>query len=300
MHQPCFITAIGTPLTEDDQLHNQGLEAHLEDQWSGGIHAILVGGTMGIMQMQADETYHDLVIRATELSRGRGEVFIGVGDTSFTRTRDRVRFVNGLDVDGMVVLSPYFMAFRPSELVNYFHAVADVARKPVYLYDLPGLTGVDLDIPTIVAALRHPNIAGIKSSMPGGEKPQLIRAQVGATKRIMVAQPHLIDMYLRHGFREHLDGIYCVCPRLIVRIGQCAARGDWPGAAECQAKLSDILALLRADGRVWAAFTAMMNARGLPGRFAPRPYEMFDDAERQKLLADPVFQAVLQEDPAMV
>ncbi len=28
-----FITAIGTPLTEDEKLHEEGLKAHLADQW---------------------------------------------------------------------------------------------------------------------------------------------------------------------------------------------------------------------------------------------------------------------------
>jgi len=42
-----LISAICTPLQNDDSLHVAGLAAHLEDQWRHGIQGVLVGGTMG-------------------------------------------------------------------------------------------------------------------------------------------------------------------------------------------------------------------------------------------------------------
>lgn len=47
MRKAGFITAIGTPLTQDDTLHREGLEALLDDQQGGGIEALLVGGHHG-------------------------------------------------------------------------------------------------------------------------------------------------------------------------------------------------------------------------------------------------------------
>ena len=60
MNQPYFITAIGTPLTQEEQLHEEGLAVQLEDQWAAGIDGILVAGSMGAMQLLSDETYRRL------------------------------------------------------------------------------------------------------------------------------------------------------------------------------------------------------------------------------------------------
>src|SRR6185503_7691538 len=81
-----FISALGTPLTDSGELHAAGLEAHLDDQWTHGIGGVLVAGTMGMMQLLTDETYRQLALRASEFSKGRGEVMVGAGDCSFHRT----------------------------------------------------------------------------------------------------------------------------------------------------------------------------------------------------------------------
>ena len=57
-----LITAIGTPLDENENLHLEGLKAQLEDQMEHGIKGILVAGTMGMMQLLTCKTYQAPVI----------------------------------------------------------------------------------------------------------------------------------------------------------------------------------------------------------------------------------------------
>ena len=92
MDKPYFITAIGTPLTEDEQLHEEGLKLQLQDQWNHGIDGILVAGSMGAMQLLTDRTYKKLIEKSVELASGHGEIMVGAGDTSFARTKDRTEF----------------------------------------------------------------------------------------------------------------------------------------------------------------------------------------------------------------
>ena len=140
MSSYCFITALGTPLTEDERLLEQGLEIELARQWEAGISAVLAAGSMGVLQLLQDQTYQNLVRRVFDLSRGRGEIFVGAGDASFVRTRDRIEFLNGHKIDGVLVLPPYFFPFNQRELIDYFRSLADVSRAPLYLYDIPAWT----------------------------------------------------------------------------------------------------------------------------------------------------------------
>src|SRR5205809_1085252 len=69
-----LITAIGTPLDENEEIHIRGLEAEIEDQWSNGITGLLVAGTMGAMQLLSDAAYQQLIdhsIRCSQGSRAR-------------------------------------------------------------------------------------------------------------------------------------------------------------------------------------------------------------------------------------
>jgi 4-hydroxy-tetrahydrodipicolinate synthase len=288
-----IITATGTPLDADERLHREGLELHLHDQWSAGIDGVLVAGSMGLMQMLRDETYRELVELAAKFCHGKGELLIGVGDASFARTRERIELACRSPVDGVVALPPYLFRFPQDQMVDYFRALADASRVPLYLYDLPVRTGVALDIETYELLAKHPNIVGAKVSGRLDVARQLL-GRLPERFRIIAAEPQVLDVLLKEKFHGHLDGIFSVAPHWTVKIAQAAAADDWQRAAAYQSRLCALLELLRAQPSVMGAFTAMMNARGLPGRYHAAPFPTLDDAQREALLIAPAMQELLQ------
>lgn len=289
-------TAIGTPLTEDEQLHEEGLRIHLADQWDAGITGILVGGTMGLMQLLSDSTYRRLVESAVQQSQGRGEIFVGAGDTSYARTRDRIEFLNDYSIDAVVVLAPFFLTFSQAELVDYYRSLADVSRVPLYLYDLPSVTNTKLSIDTVLELAKHPNIRGIKASCDPGLTRQLADL-VPEGFRVIFAAPDLIDVFLRQGINDHLDGIYCFAPRWVKAIADCAEQGKWDEASVYQRDVSHLRRLILNHGAM-QMFTAIMNMRRIPGQFAPKPYRPLLPDEDTLLQEDPVVQKLLRQHPA--
>jgi 4-hydroxy-tetrahydrodipicolinate synthase len=287
-------SAINTPLRDDDSLHVEGLEAHIEDQWRSGIHGILVGGTMGLMQLLTDRTYQQLVEHSVRAGAGRGEIFIGVGDTSLARTRERIEYVNRFKVDGVVVLSPYLFKFTPDELVSYFCGLADASRSPLYLYDLPVRTGVKLDFDTVEKVAKHPNIFGIKASCDPEWTKELLR-RMGDRFRVIIAQPTLVPSLIREGVHEHLDGIFSVMPAWTMTMFHAADAGDCAKADEYQARIKRLLDLVVPSG-VFPGVTAILNACGIPGKCSPAPMSQPDAALREQLLADPLVAALVRGD----
>jgi 4-hydroxy-tetrahydrodipicolinate synthase len=282
-----FISAICTPLTADESLHREGLEAHLDAQWRAGIAGVLVGGTMGLMQLLSDQTYRQLAQDSVTFTAGRGEVLVGVGDTSFARTRDRIRTVEQLAIDGVVVVTPYLWKYSQADLVDYYRALADASRKPLFLYDLPGLTGVKLELDTVLAVAKHPNIRGIKCSAPWDWTRQLMDL-VGDRFRVIPAQAHLVDTLIRCGVQSNLDGIFALAPRWVVDIAEAAERGDWGLAAERQRRLSALLHLVANRYPLFPACTALLNACGVPGNVAPAPMKPLAPEQQRALLSEPL------------
>jgi 4-hydroxy-tetrahydrodipicolinate synthase len=286
MKPPHIISALGTPLTESESLHEDGLAAHLADQWDHGIGGVLVAGTMGLMQLLSDQTYQELVRRSVDFSAGRGEVMIGAGDCSFARTKARIDYLNGLKIDGVVVLTPYFVRFSQAELISYYRALADVARAPLYLYDLPQRTGCKIELATALELAKHPNIRGIKCSDEPGYAREIIDA-AGPEFRVVIAQPVLMDAFLRCGITEHLDGMYAIAPQWAMGIAREAQRENWDAAARFQQRLNKLRGVVGAYG-AFQTMTAVLNARGIAGNYAPRPYRPLDAAQREALLSDPI------------
>lgn len=296
--EPKFITAAGTPLTEDDQLHVEGLEAHLEDQYRAGIHSLLVAGTMGMMPLLPEKTWRDLVVRSVELGRGRLELLIGATEPGLARTLERIEFLNGVKgIDGVVTMTPAFLKFSQAEYVDYYKALAEASRVPLFLYDLQPLTGVHLSVATLVELAKHRNIAGVKISANLTEARRVMRAVGRKDFRVIVAEPDLIDLCTAGGVHEQLDGMYAAAPAWTVGIGRAAAKGDLPEADRLQGKLTELKFAMVGTGSIMAAFTAVMNARGIPGRFVPRPARMLSDTAREALLQSAPVRELLGKRP---
>lgn len=286
-----FISAIGTPLDTEEGLHKDGLFAHINAQWEAGISGLLVAGTMGLLPLLRDETYRQLVLRAVEYSRGRGELLVGAGDCGYARTRDRIAFLNEHAIDGVVVLCPYFMTFSQLELREYFHSLADFSKRPIYLYHLPATTKTELAWETVERLAEHPNIAGIKCSCDMAWTLELMR-RVGDRFRVIMAAADQITALVHRGVLEHLDGIFALAPEWTTAIGRAADAADRAMADYYQGLMNQLLETVRSLG-VFPTFTALLNARGIPGNYAPAPYTRLDETILQQLMDRPVVRQLL-------
>jgi 4-hydroxy-tetrahydrodipicolinate synthase len=178
-------------------------------------------------------------------------------------------------------------------LVEYYAALADASKHPLYLYDLPVITGTKLELETVRAIARHRNVRGIKCSCDLGWTRQLLDLNL-PNFRVIVAQAELIDVLFRAGVTEHLDGIFAAAPHWVGEIASSAMRQDWTAAAAAQQRLIDLLRLVREYG-VLASFTAILNARGIPGCYAPKPYRLLEPRRLEALLSTPIMQSLLDE-----
>jgi 4-hydroxy-tetrahydrodipicolinate synthase len=55
--QTHLISALCTPIRDDESLDVAGLAVHLDGQWRNGIAGVLIAGSMGIMQLLDDSVY---------------------------------------------------------------------------------------------------------------------------------------------------------------------------------------------------------------------------------------------------
>lgn len=282
---PCMIAAIPTPLQTNDQLCHDGLVQHLNAVWDAGMDGVLIGGSMGLMQMLTDATWHDLLQQGSDLSQGRGEVLLGVGDTSTARTLARIDAANHIKADGVVILTPYLWHFDDDDLFDYYRAVAEASRHPVYLYDLPSLTGRALTPALLTRLVDVPQIHGIKCSGAPDLAIELERS-FGERFRVVMAQPHAADIYLRAGFANQLDGVYALAPRWTVALAQAAGEENWEQAQREQAKLTDFVHIIRQDP--YRICDALWRLRGWPGTILSRPIRPLSPDETQALKAQPI------------
>lgn len=279
-------------MTDDFSLHVAGLETHIEQQVSAGINGLLVAGTMGNKQFLTDEVWLSLAQESARIAAGRCEVLVGVGEASLPRTLSTIRRVVSLDIDGVVAVTPYVLKHSDDGLTDYYLRLADHSAKPVYLYDLPVLSGNKMAMDTVVRLLEHPNVGGIKCSDDYSWTRQLMDVAPQG-KRVIVAQPFTMDMLMRSGVKEHLDGIYNIVPEWTMAIAQAAEQDDWDEAAAYQRRINELLAILRGLPALWSGVTTLLNLRGVEGRIEVSPQSSLTDVQNRWLTEQPIVQEMI-------
>jgi 4-hydroxy-tetrahydrodipicolinate synthase len=113
---------------------------------------------------------------AAEVCAGRAPLVVGLDGTTAVAV-GRARAAAAAGASGLMVLPPR-QAASPEQLVRHYVAIADAAGLPLMVQDSPQVTGVRLDVDTLVRMHRaHPLVLAVKSEIPGaGAKASAIRA----------------------------------------------------------------------------------------------------------------------------
>lgn len=98
-------------------------------------------------------------------ARGDLAVVPNVGCDNFEETLELAHYAQSLKVDAILIMPPYFYKdIEPSGLINYFTKIIKNIDLPVYIYNIPKYTGIEISDKVIDALLETGKLAGIKDA----------------------------------------------------------------------------------------------------------------------------------------
>lgn len=247
-----YITPAVTLLDADgrpDLAANSRLYEHLI---AGDVDGILVLGSIGEFFALPLEQRRALALNAIRAVDGRVKLLIGTASMTF---EEIIPFSNEcLDAgaDAVIVISPYYFPLGDEEAYAFFDRVAGGVRGPVYLYNFPARTGYSLSAGVVERlALAHPNIVGIKDTIPGMDHTRELIERV---------KPHRPDFEIYSGFDENLAanvlaggdgciaGLSNVYPGLCAQAAHAFQSGDWARGVAGQRLIQQLFALYAIGG----------------------------------------------------
>jgi len=157
-------TALVTPFTSDGAVDEPALRALVEWQVTEGIDFLVPCGSTGEAQTLSAAERVRVVSLVLETARGRVPIMTGLSHNDTRQAVEEARALSGLEVEWLLVSTPYYNKPTPEGLYQHFAAVADASAKPVCLYNVPGRTAVNLKPETVLRLAQHRNIVGIKES----------------------------------------------------------------------------------------------------------------------------------------
>lgn len=259
------IPPIFTPFTADGtKVDLNALVTHADWLLSKGVHGLMPCGTTGEGPLLSGEERMQVTEVVLDVASGRAPVVAHVGTASTAETVALALDAVERGAGALSVVCPYYYRLPPLALVEHFVAVAgSVPQSPVYLYNIPQLTGNALSA-ALVAEIkaRAPNVVGIKDST--GDLHAL--AEYGMIDKgcfqVICGSDGLILSALRQGAVGCVSGNANVFPELVVRLFDSAKQGQGDKAEQLQATLDRVRSILL-DGRSIGLMKQILRQRGL-------------------------------------
>lgn len=157
--------AIVTPMNEDLTINYDKLDEIIEEQIAGKTDAIIICGTTGESATMTEAEHSEAIRFAVERVKHRIPVIAGTGSNATFTAVQLSKEAAKDGADGLLVVTPYYNKATQNGLYNHYMTIANEAKLPMILYNVPSRTGCAIQ-PNTVARLVKDNeyIVGIKEA----------------------------------------------------------------------------------------------------------------------------------------
>lgn len=278
-----------SPLAAADALDDEALERVIDHVLGGGVPAIFLLGSTGEGPSLSARLRRELVTRGCQLAAGRGSVLVGISDTAMADSVALACHAAECGAIAVVATTPYYFPPEQSDLLTYFRDLAAALPLPLYLYNMPGLTGTIIEVETVRQLMEEPGIVGIKDSSGDiGYFEELLA--VGRSRSdwsVFMGREELGVAAARLGGHGVVPGGANLVPTLHARTWAAIQDHDWTRAEELQSEIDRLGQAIFTLGGSGVGFIqglkAALSMTGLcPDRLAP-PFSPLPDSDRTEL-----------------
>lgn len=156
--------AIITPMNADGSINYEKLGELIDFQIENHTDAIVICGTTGEASTMTDEEHLECIRFAVERTAHRVPVIAGTGSNDTRYAAELSKEAEAVGADALLLVTPYYNKTTQKGLIAHFTAVADAVNIPIILYNIPGRTGMNMDVATIKELAKHPNIVAVKEA----------------------------------------------------------------------------------------------------------------------------------------
>ena len=231
-----------------------------------------------------DDEHRDVIDFAVKKAAGRVPIIAGAGSNDMAYAMDLIKCAEASGADGTLVVTPYYNKATQNGLIKMYTQLADAAKKPMILYNVPSRTGVNIEPSTYAALADHENIVGIKEANGNLSKIVETMAKVRGKLDLYSGNDDQIVPLLALGGKGVISVLSNVMPAETVEMCDSFFRGDIEKAAEMQCKYHSLIDALFCEVNP-IPVKAAMAAMGFCEDYLRMPLTPMEDANRAKLFA---------------
>jgi len=254
------MVALVTPFL-NDMVDEDALCELVEWQISAGTNVLVPCGTTGESPTLSHDEHKRVIEIVIKTAAGRVPVMAGAGSNSTSEAVELIRHAEEAGASAALVVTPYYNKPTQKGLHAHFEAVNNaVSELPVFIYNIPPRSVIDMTVETMAQLSQLPNIVGVKDATANLARVSLQREACGKDFIQLSGEDGTALAFMAHG------GLGCISVAANIVPDQCAAfqkaclAGDFAAALAIQDKLMplhDVLFIESSPGPVKYALSRL-------------------------------------------
>ena len=232
--------ALITPF-KGDEFDEQSFIKIIEWHIKNGTQGIVPCGTTGESPTLSHDEHKKVVELAVETSGGALQVIAGTGSNSTKEAISLTKHAKQCGADSALVVVPYYNKPSQEGLKKHFLKIADTVDLPIFIYNIPGRSVVDMSNETIEKLSEHENIIGIKDASNDLSRPNYIKKYIKHKKFFQLSGEDGTQLaFLAQGGDGVISVSANIVPNMIADLHNSWFSGDYSKAMNIDLELMEL------------------------------------------------------------
>ena len=239
--------AIATPMYPDGSVNFDVLAQLIDFQLKNKTDAIIVCGTTGEAKTLNTDEHIKVIKFVVDEVAGKVPVIAGAGSNDTAYGVNLAEEAVNCGADALLLVTPYYNKTSQEGLIHHFNYIADRARKPIILYNVPSRTGLNIKPETYAELAKHPMIVGAKEA--NGDISALAKSieLCGDNLTFYSGNDDQTTAFMALGAKGVISVLSNIMPREAHEIAAAALAGDFQKSAALQIRYLDMCNTLFCD-----------------------------------------------------
>ena len=223
-------TALITPFRKDGSIDESAVRRLARRQVDAGVHFVSPCGTTGEAPTLSEPEKLRVCQLVVEEVAGRVPVLAGAGGYNTREVIALVHELEAIGVDGILSVTPYYNKPTQEGLYQHYKAIAESTSLPIVLYNVPGRTGVNLEVQTVVRLSTLRTIVGVKEASGNLVQMSEILGAVPGEFLLLSGDDPIAVAVMAIGGKGLISVGSNGAPAEVVQMIELAEKGDFAGA----------------------------------------------------------------------
>lgn len=233
--------AIVTPFYDDGSINYDRLGEMIDHQIENHTDAIIICGTTGEASTMTDDEHLECIKFAVNRTAGRVPVIAGTGSNDTKYAVELSKEAEAAGADALLLVTPYYNKTTQKGLILHFNTIADAVNIPIILYNIPGRTGMNMEVSTVKELAKHKNIVALKEASGNISYVAKLIAECGDNIDIYSGNDDMIVPIMSLGGKGVISVLSHILPKETHDMVQLCLDNDFAKATEMQIKYLDLI-----------------------------------------------------------